>query len=74
MLSKEQIASSVVPVFLKACKDQVPNVRFCAVKMLQTLVGRMDSGTVGRVKAVLTELASDQDKDVQYYAKKALSS
>lgn len=63
-----------MPVFLRACKDPVPNVRFCVAKMLREMMDKLDSSTVSKVKAVLTELINDIDKDVQYYAKKALNS
>lgn len=41
--------------------------------MLHTMMGKMDSSTMSKVKSALTELTNDIDKDVQYYAKKALS-
>lgn len=42
-------------------------------KMLRAMMDKLDSGTVAKAKAALTELINDSDKDVQYYAKKALN-
>lgn len=75
MLTKEQIAASIVPILLKSCKDPVPNVRFCVAKLVKKLLSKMDPGTVAsKVKPALSDLSSDADKDVQYYAKQALAS
>jgi len=40
---------------------------------MPTMLPKMDSATAGKMKAALSELINDSDKDVQYYAKKALS-
>jgi len=64
----------VVPILLKASKDPVPNVRFCVAKLLKKLIPKVDPQSVmTKIKPRLTEMATDTDKDVQYYAKTALS-
>ena len=60
-------------MFLRACKDQVANVRFCAIKMLKEMLEKLDSGAVSKVKTALRELISDSDKDVRYFTKKVLN-
>jgi hypothetical protein len=37
------------------------------------MLPKMDSATAGKMKVALSELTNDVDKDVQYYAKKILS-
>lgn len=74
-MTKEQISSYIVPILLKYCKDPIPNVKFSVAKLIKKMVVKMDSQTVmSKVKPALTEMASDPDKDVQYFAKVALLS
>ena len=62
-------------MLLKACKDPVPNVRFCSAKLLKKVIPKVDSVTVAsKIKPALAEMTTDPDKDVQYYAKQALAS
>lgn len=35
LLSKEQVAQYIVPLFVKAMKDPIPNVRFCVAKIIR---------------------------------------
>lgn len=64
----------MVPILLKSCKDPVPNVRFCTAKLLKKIIPKVDPAVVGsKIKPALAEMVSDSDKDVQYYAKQALS-
>ena len=32
--SKEIITQQVVPILIKACKDDIPNVKFCVAKVI----------------------------------------
>lgn len=74
-MTKEQIALSIVPVLLKSCKDPVPNVRFCVAKLLKKIASKIDPATLNsKVKPTLTEMGSDPDKDVRFFAKQALTS
>lgn len=34
-ISKDQITIQVIPLLLKAMKDPIPNVRFCAAKIVK---------------------------------------
>lgn len=38
-LGKEQISQLLVPIFLKAMKDPIPNVRFCVAKIIHKMKG-----------------------------------
>ena len=74
VLSKEQVGSSIIPILVKYCKDPVPNVRFCCVKLLKKLITKVDSTTLsGKIKPILNELIADSDDDTKYYSKQALA-
>lgn len=42
-ISKDQINQHVVPIFLKAMKDPIPNVRFTIAKILKNAKNHIDS-------------------------------
>ena len=59
-------------VHLVHSQDTVPNVRFKAAAVLGRLAALVEPGLVARaVKPCLTELASDADADVRYFAQAA---
>eukprot|EP00927_Polykrikos_kofoidii_P040829 TRINITY_DN3482_c0_g1_i1.p1 TRINITY_DN3482_c0_g1~~TRINITY_DN3482_c0_g1_i1.p1 ORF type:complete len:607 (+),score=91.89 TRINITY_DN3482_c0_g1_i1:50-1822(+) len=75
VLSPEQIVQHILPLLLKATKDIVPNVRFCACRTIMWMIENHNLGSVAinsYVKPTLVELEHDQDTDVQYYAQRAL--
>jgi len=71
-LDKDHVNSVVVPLVLKLCKDGVPNVRFNATQVLQSLEGKVDKTGLNKVVPMLKEMTSDSDVDVQFYATAAL--
>lgn len=73
-MSKDQANSLVVPVFLKAMKDPIPNVRFTVAKILKSTKSQLDPSIVAsQIIPGLKEMTSDSDRDVQYYATIALT-
>ena len=73
-LSKDQTASLVIPIFVKAMKDPIPNVRFTVAKILQKAKQQIDGGTfASQILPSLKEMTSDSDRDVQYYATVAIN-
>lgn len=73
-ITKEQISSHVIPIFLKAMKDPIPNVRFTVAKILQKSKSQLDAGAVAsQIIPGLKEMTSDSDRDVQYYATVAIN-
>jgi len=76
VMTPDQIVQFIVPLLIKATKDGVPNVRFCACR---TIAWIMDNHNIGQVsinsviKPTLSELNNDSDIDVQYYAQRALA-
>jgi len=41
-LNKEQVSQFIVPLFVKAMKDPIPNVRFCVAKIIHKQKGSFD--------------------------------
>ena len=55
-------------------KDPIPNVRFTVAKIIHKTKGNMDQSAInGSIAPGLKELASDSDRDVQYFATIALN-
>jgi serine/threonine-protein phosphatase 2A regulatory subunit A len=75
VMNQEQVAQLVVPLLVKATKDTVPNVRFCACR---TIIWVLQDNKVSTeqaqklIKPHLLELEHDTDSDVQYYSQQAL--
>jgi len=74
LMSKEQVATHVLPIFLKAMKDPIPNVRFTIAKIIQKTKSQIDASIVSsQIMPALKEMTNDTDRDVQYYATVALN-
>lgn len=77
VMTPDQVVTFIVPLLIKATKDSVPNVRFCACK---TIIWMTDNHNLSptaintNIKPTLVELEHDSDIDVQYYAQRALAS
>jgi serine/threonine-protein phosphatase 2A regulatory subunit A len=68
-ISKEQVAQHLIPVFQKAMKDPIPNVRFTVAKILHQSKSVIDAGTYSsQILPGLREMTGDSDRDVQYFA------
>ena len=73
-VSAEDACTRVVPVILRAAADPVPNIRFVAAKILQSLRATMTPDIIDSdVLPCLQTLSKDADADVQYYAGVALA-
>jgi serine/threonine-protein phosphatase 2A regulatory subunit A len=71
VMEAEQVSAQIVPMIIKAMKDGVPNVRFCALKMLIILSQDKkitSSAYASQIKPLIHELQQDSDVDVQYFA------
>jgi len=74
VLSKDQITSTVLPIFFKSCKDPVANVRLFTAKLLKQVIPKVDSKIVqSKIKPALLEMVNDSDRDTQYFVKQAIS-
>jgi len=67
-------ASVLVPVVLKACKDQISNVRLAAAQALIELLPKIEIAVVNKdIRPVLEPMLKDKDQDVKYFSRVALS-
>jgi len=75
VMTPEQLNQYIVPLLVKATKDSVPNVRFCACRTITWMIERHNLGSQTlstMIKPALLELEHDSDIDVQYYSQRAL--
>ena len=73
IMTKEQITEHVLPIFVKACKDEIPNVNFCVCRIIAASRSLIDSNAFNSLlSGKLKELLNDDDKDVVYFANQAL--
>merc|ERR1719375_2432499 len=76
VMSADQIVQLIVPLIIKASKDSVPNVRFCACRTITWILENHSLGgsvVDSVIKPALSELEHDTDIDVQYYASRAMA-
>ena len=70
---KDQITQHIIPIFLKATKDDIPNVKFCVCRILSETKSLIDTNVfANQLVAPLKEMSNDADKDVAYFAGVAL--
>ena len=71
-LREDHITEHIVPTLIKACGDKVPNVQFCASKIIKEHRSRIATSCMQDVIIPkLRENMQDTDKDVAHYAKLA---
>lgn len=60
-LSKDQISQHVTPILAKACKDNIPNVKFCVAKAIKDMhsADKFDGNSINTLKELLKTLTSD---------------
>jgi len=76
VMTPEQVVQYIIPLLVKATKDNVPNVRFCACRTIAWMlenhnINAENINTV--IKPALEDLDKDSDIDVQYFAMRALT-
>ena len=62
-------------------KDKIPNIRLNVAKTIYSIRQRIQGGQIGPMEnaiesdllSILNDLKSDEDDDVKFYAKKAIS-
>ena len=73
-LEPEDVAARVAPVCVTAAADQVPNIRFVAAKVLQSLRPMLpDAAAAATVVPCLEKLGTDDDVDVRHFSAQALA-
>jgi hypothetical protein len=66
---KDQITQHIIPIFLKATKDDIPNVKFCVSKIIAKAKSLIDTNVFSsQLVPPLKEMAIDADKDVAHFA------
>ena len=72
-ITKEQITQHIVPIFIKATKDDIPNVKFCMSKIIIANKQYIDTNVFSdQIVGPLKEMSNDSDKDVAYFSQVAL--
>ena len=70
LLREDMVTEYVVPTLTKACSDKVPNVQFCASKIISKNKTAFNADVLKEaIVPKLKEMAQNGDKDVAYYAK-----
>lgn len=71
-IPKDAITQHIIPTFLKATKDDIPNVKFCVSKIINANKQYIDQNVVSNMLiGPLKEMVNDSDKDVSYFAQVA---
>mmetsp|Transcript_18026 Transcript_18026/g.37128 ORF Transcript_18026/g.37128 Transcript_18026/m.37128 type:complete len:583 (+) Transcript_18026:215-1963(+) len=74
VVSSEILTTVLLPEMLKCNKDKVPNVRFHVCQLMKGLIPHVDPTIVeSTIKPWLTDLQEDDDHDVRFYARDALT-
>lgn len=69
MMSKDDITQHVVPLLVKACKDEIPNVKFCVARVINAERAYIDHNVFSnQLSGPLKEMANDPDRDVAHFA------
>lgn len=72
-IDKDKVTAHIIPMLLKACKDDIPNVKFCVTKIIIAKKQFIDPNQFNNVlMPVLKEMANDTDRDVSYFAQQAI--
>lgn len=70
----QALSPQLLPMLTMASRDPVPNVRYVVAKMLDKVYANVDAGrAASELSPVLSKLAGDTDRDVQWYAQHALT-
>jgi serine/threonine-protein phosphatase 2A regulatory subunit A len=68
-MMKDQIIQHVIPIFLKAFRDDIPNVKFCVSKIIHQQRQFIDTNVFSsQLMGPLKEMTKDSDKDVAHFA------
>jgi hypothetical protein len=66
---KDQITQHIIPIFIKATKDDIPNVKFCVSKIIAKTRQYIDTTVFANsLVPPLKDMAIDSDKDVAHFA------
>ena len=60
----------IIPILIKALKDNIPNVKFYTIKLIEKINKYFDSSTKNKIEGNIKTLINDEDPDVKYFANK----
>lgn len=74
MITSETVVKMINPVLLTMFKDPVPNIRMNVAKSISAIAPQINQSkeSIDTSKTILNKLVKDDDKDVSYFAGKAL--
>lgn len=74
VVGSEVITTTILPIVTEMSRDGVANVRFNVAKTLELLMAQVSDKSVvsAQIVPVLSTLNEDPDRDVKYFAQKAL--
>ena len=74
VVSSEILTTVLLPEMLKCNKDKVPNVRFHVCRLMKNVIPHVDPSIVeSTIKPWLTDLQEDEDVDVRFFSREALT-
>jgi hypothetical protein len=66
---KDLVTKFVIPIFEKALTDDIPNVKFCATRIIDNQKSNIDSNVYSsQLVPKIKENCNDADTDVRYFS------
>jgi serine/threonine-protein phosphatase 2A regulatory subunit A len=72
VVSEAFLNEIMFPCLIALGQDPVPNIKFNVAKTIDSLSDKLSAENKERSQELLTELSSDADVDVKFFAQKAL--
>ena len=69
-LENKQNEEFILPIINKALKDNIPNVRFYTIKLIEKIWNYFDINSKKKLEENIKSLINDEDDDVKYFANK----
>lgn len=73
-IGKDEITKFIIPTFVMATKDDIPNVKFCVARIIHEQREFIDANVFSnQLSGALKDMSVDSDKDVAHFANMALN-
>lgn len=63
----------ITPILIKGLKDDIPNVKFYTIKLIEKMNKYFDSNTKSKIEENIKILINDEDPDVKYFANRYIN-
>ena len=63
----------ITPILIKGLKDDIPNVKFYTIKLIEKINKYFDSNTKSKIEENIKILINDEDPDVKYFANRYIN-